>query len=180
MVATHASKLGGTQAWVNWTLGVSFVVLVFTLQTGYAITSSSVANDLGLTIAQVGFVGTIYTWAFAIMQFTSGSILDKLGTRWVLPIACLIVTLGAFLFANATGAWMLLIANVLSAIGASFGFIGAGFVGGQWFEPIKYGLMFSLVQFVASLSAILGQRVLGILIETYDWTVLINSLYLGV
>ena len=176
MVATHASKLGGTQAWVNWTLGVSFVVLVFTLQTGYAITSSSVANDLGLTIAQVGFVGTIYTWAFAIMQFTSGSILDKLGTRWVLPIACLIVTLGAFLFANATGAWMLLIANVLSAIGASFGFIGAGFVGGQWFEPIKYGLMFSLVQFVASLSAILGQRVLGILIETYDWTVLINSL----
>ena len=176
MTATSLSKLGGTQAWFNWVVAVSFVVLVFTLQTGYAITNASVAQDLGLTIAQVGFVGTIYTWAFALMQLTSGSILDKLGTRWVLPIACLIVACGAFLFANSTGPWTLVIANVLAAIGASFGFIGAGFVGGQWFAPIKYGLMFSLVQFVASLSAIVGQRVLGSLIQITDWTVLINGL----
>ena len=176
MGAKHDSKLGGPQAWLNWVLGVSFVVLVFTLQTGYAITNASVAKDLSLTIAQVGFIGTIYTWSFAIMQLASGSILDKLGTRWVLPIACLIVACGAFLFANSTGAWMLVFANVLAAIGASFGFIGAGFIGGQWFAPLKYGLMFSLVQFVASLSAIAGQRILGILIESFDWTVLINGL----
>ena len=172
----HSPSLGGPKAWLNWVLGVSFVVLVFTLQTGYAITNASVAKDLSLTIAQVGFVGTIYTWSFAIMQLTSGSILDKLGTRWVLPIACLIVACGAFLFANSTGPWMLVFANVLAAIGASFGFIGAGFIGGQWFEPLKYGLMFSLVQFVASLSAIAGQLTLGKLIEIFDWTVLINSL----
>jgi MFS family permease len=70
---------------------------------------------------------------------------------------------------------------MLLAVGASFGFIGAGFVGGQWFEPIKYGFMFSLVQFVASLSAIAGQRILSALIENLAWDQLINGLgFIGV
>lgn len=175
------SELGGFKAWVNWIIGVSFVVLVFTLQTGYAITNSHVAKDLSLTIAQVGLIGTIYTWVFAITQLASGSILDRLGTRWVLPIACLVVSAGAFLFANSTGPEMLIAANMLAAVGASFGFIGAGFVGGQWFQPIKYGFMFSLVQFVASLSAIAGQRILGALITDVAWDQLINGLaFIGI
>ena len=175
----HQSKtptLGGVQAWVNWSVSVLFVVLVFTLQTGYAITNVSVAKDLSLSMAQVGFIGTIYTFVFAIIQLVSGSILDKIGTRWVLPLACLVVAAGAFLFANAGGPKMLVFANLLAAIGASFGFIGAGFTGGQWFAPLKYGFMFALVQFVASLSAIVGQRVLGIMIKQVEWYVLIDSL----
>lgn len=175
----HQSKtptLGGVQAWINWSVSVLFVILVFTLQTGYAITNVSVAKDLSLSMAQVGFIGTIYTFVFAITQLVSGSILDKIGTRWVLPLACLVVAVGAFLFANAGGPKMLVFANVLAAVGASFGFIGAGFTGGQWFSPLKYGFMFALVQFVASLSAIVGQRFFGILIEQVEWYVLINSL----
>ena len=77
----HQSKaptLGGVQAWVNWSVSVLFVVLVFTLQTGYAITNVSVAKDLSLSMAQVGFIGTIYTFVFAITQLVSGSILEIL------------------------------------------------------------------------------------------------------
>ena len=178
MSQSEKSELGGIKAWSNWAVSVSFVVLVFALQTGYAITNPSLAKDLGLTIVQVGLVGTIYTWAFAITQLASGSILDRLGGRWVLPVACMIVAMAAFLFANATGPKMLIAANVLAAIGGSFAFIGAGFTGGQWFAPFKYGFMFALVQFVASLSAIIGQRILGSLIETVAWNDLINSLAL--
>ena len=78
---TVQSELGGIKAWSNWAISVSFVILVFALQTGYAITNASVAKDLNLTIAQVGFIGTIYTWAFAFTQLASGSILDRLGTE---------------------------------------------------------------------------------------------------
>ncbi len=178
MSQKEKSELGGFKAWSNWTISVSFVVLVFSLQTGYAITNPSLAKDLGLTIVQVGLVGTIYTWAFAFTQLASGSILDRLGGRWVLPVACFIVAIAAFLFANATGMEMLIAANVLAAIGGSFGFIGAGFTGGQWFAPYKYGFMFSLVQFAASLSAIVGQRIMGAMIETVPWNDLINGLAL--
>lgn len=164
------------QAWINWILGVAFVVFVFTFQTGYAITNVDMTNKLSLTVTQVGIIGSIYTWAFAIAQFASGSILDKLGMRWVIPIACAIVTAGGFIFANATGAEMLIVGQVLMAIGGSFGFVGAGFIGGKWFGPAKYGLMFCWVQFVASLAAIVGQKTLGDMAAQYSWDQLLNGL----
>lgn len=176
MNEANISKLGGGQAWINWVLGVLFVVFVFTLQTGYAITNVAMSKDLGISLAQIGFIGTIYTFAFAIAQFASGSILDKLGTRWMLPIASAVVTLGAFLFAFAPGSKVLLLSQVLMAVGGSFGFVGAGFVGGKWFAPIKYGFMFCLVQFVASLSAIAGQASIGALIQNNSWNTIIQGM----
>lgn len=172
----HASQGINYQAWLNWALGAAFVVFVFTFQTGYAITNLDMTNKLALTVTQVGIIGSIYTWAFAIAQFASGSILDKLGMRWVIPIACAIVTLGGFTFANATGAGMLIAGQVLMAIGGSFGFVGAGFIGGKWFGPAKYGLMFAWVQFVASLAAVVGQNTLGELAQEYSWDQLLNGL----
>ena len=171
-------QLGGLQAWINWLLGVAFVVFVFTFQTGYAVTNIDMTKDLSLTVAQVGFIGSIYTWAFAVAQFGSGSILDRLGFRWVLPIASAVVTLGGFVFAHASGPGTLVFGQVLMALGASFGFVGAGFVGGRWFGAIKYGLMFAWVQFVASMAAIFGQKILGKLVETTSWSDILNNLTL--
>ena len=172
------SKLGGGQAWINWILATAFVVFVFTFQTGYAITSVGMKEDLGLTVAQVGVIGSIYTWAFAVAQFVSGSILDRFGIRWVLPIACALVSVGGLVFANAEQPVVLVIGQVLMALGAAFGFVGAGFTGGAWFGMVKYGIMFAWVQFVASLSAIIGQRILGTLVTSFSWNELLNSMAL--
>ena len=171
--------LGGPRAWFVWCIAVSFVLLVFALQTGYAITNIYVADDLGLSIVQVGVLGSIYTWVFAIAQFASGSVLDRIGARRVLPVAALLVTLGAFLFANAPNVMFLLAAQILLALGASYGFIGAGFVGGQWFEPAKYGFMFALVQFFASLAAVAGQNIINVAVQEYHWSAILNTLGVG-
>lgn len=175
---TH-TILGGPKAWVVWSISVSFVLLVFALQSGYAITNVYVADDLGLTLVQVGVIGSIYTWVFAIAQFASGSVLDRIGARRVLPVAAAVVTLGAFFFANAPNVWVLLFAQVLLAMGASYGFIGAGFVGGQWFEPAKYGFMFALVQLCASLGAVVGQNIINIAVQEYHWSTIMNVLGVG-
>jgi MFS family permease len=177
-VATQ-SKLGGGQAWINWLLATSFVVFVFTFQTGYAIASVGMKDDLNLSVAQIGLIGSIYTWAFAVAQFVSGSILDRFGIRWVLPIAATFVSAGGLVFANATGPEVLVLGQILMALGASFGFVGAGFTGGSWFGMAKYGIMFCWVQFVASLSAIIGQRILGSMITDFPWHTLLNSMALG-
>ena len=171
-------QLGGGMAWINWLLATAFVVFVFTFQTGYAVTNIGMKDDLGLTVAQVGIVGSIYTWAFAVAQFVSGSVLDRFGIRWVLPFACALVSAGGLVFANAGGPEALVVGQVMMALGAAFGFVGAGFTGGAWFGMVKYGIMFCWVQFVASLSAIVGQRVLGTLVTEFAWNELLNGMAL--
>lgn len=164
------------RAWLNWSIAVSFVILVFGFQTGYAITNAKMAKSLLLTAADIGLIGSMYTVCFAISQLASGSLLDRLGAQRVLPVACTLLTAGVFCFAYSTSLSGLLLAQVLIAMGASFGFIGAGFVGGMWFAPERYGFMFACVQFVASLSAFFSQQVLNHVLSELPWDWVINGI----
>ncbi|TQM57869.1 MFS transporter [Humibacillus xanthopallidus] len=163
------SRKGGTEAWTIWVLATLFVVWLFAIQTGYGIVSPDIQKDAGLSIGQISLAASIYTWAFALCQFFSGSLLDRYGTRPLLAIAVGFVTAGAFLFAATTSFGTLVLAQVVLAIGSSFGFVGAGYVGGTWFLAAKYGLMFGLVQCFASLGSAFSQPMISAALGVMSW-----------
>jgi MFS family permease len=167
-------QLGGLRAWWVWILAVTFVVFLFSFQTGYAIVNSSVQNDLGISVAQVATIAAVYTWAFAIFQFFGGAVLDRLGAGKVLPIAITLVTIGIFIFANAKSFEMLLLSQVVIAIGSCTGFVGAGYVGGKWFGMAKFSFMFGLVQTIAALTSAFSQNLIGVALDTMTWRTLFN------
>src|SRR6187402_1451669 len=116
------SRIGGPEAWLVWVLATSFVVWLFAIQTGYAVVSPDIQQDAGLSLAQVGLAASIYTWVFALVQFFSGSLLDRFGSRPLLAIAVALVTVGAFLYSGTTDFATLATAQVVLGVGASFGF----------------------------------------------------------
>lgn len=163
---------GGARAWGVWLIAVTFVVFYFSFQTGYAIVNASVKQDLGLSIAQVGMAAAAYTWVFAACQLLSGPLLDRVGARTVLLPAIVLVTIGIFVFARATNVQMLLLSQALIAMGASTGFVGAGYVGGTWFGWAKFSFMFGLVQFAASLFSAFNQNLLAWALSALPWRAL--------
>jgi len=162
-------RKGGPEAWTIWILATVFVVWLFAIQTGYGIVSPDIQKDAHLSLSQISSAASIYTVAFAFCQFFSGSLLDRYGTRPLLAIAVALTTVGAFLFAATTSFATLALAQVVLAIGASFGFVGAGYIGGKWFDAAKYGLMFGLVQMFASLGSAVGQPVISALLKDMTW-----------
>ncbi|WP_131878518.1 MFS transporter [Curtobacterium sp. PhB191] len=126
-----------------------------------------------LTVAQIGLAGSTYTWVFAVAQFFSGTLLDRFGSWPILTAAVALVTVGAFLYAGTTGFATLAIAQVVLALGASFGFVGAGYIGGSWFDAARYGLMFGLVQALASLGSAVGQPLVLVALHALTWQQLI-------
>ena len=90
------SRIGGPEAWTIWVLATVFVVWLFAIQTGHAIVSPDIQRDANLTISQVAVAASIYTWVFALVQFFSGALLDRYGTRPLLAISVGLVTVGAF------------------------------------------------------------------------------------
>jgi MFS family permease len=74
-----------------------------------------------------------------------------------------------FLYAATTNFGTLALAQIVLAIGSSFGFVGAGYVGGKWFDGAKYGLMFGLVQMFASLGSAVGQPAISALLGVMSW-----------
>ena len=91
--AVKPVELGGARAWLVWALAVTFVVYYFSFQTGYAIVNPSVQKDVGLSVAQVATVAAVYTWVFALCQFLSGALLDRLGAGKIIPISIALVTM---------------------------------------------------------------------------------------
>jgi MFS family permease len=170
-----APQLGGRTAWWVWTLAVVFVVYLFSFQTGYSVVNSKVQADVGLSITQVSTIAAIYTWAFAICQFFGGALLDRVGSRKVLPASIALVTLGIFVFANAKSYEGLLLSQVIVAMGSCTGFVGAGYVGGQWFGMAKFSFMFGLVQVMAALTSAFSVNLIGIGLEVMTWRALFNA-----
>jgi len=162
-------RLGGARAWLVWSLAVLFVVYYFSFQTGYAIVNSQVQQDIGLTLPQVATVAAAYTWMFALCQFFSGAFLDRMGADRIIPVSIGLVTVGMFMFANATSYPMLLLSQLVFALGACSGFVGAGYVGGQWFGMAKFSFMFGLVQFAASFFSAFNQNLLGLALVHTEW-----------
>jgi MFS family permease len=161
-------------AWWVWCLAVAFVVFLFSFQTGYGIVSGKVQESIGLTVVQVSTIAAVYTWAFAIFQFFGGALLDRLGSRKILPISIALVVLGVFVFANAQSYGMLLLSQVILAIGSCTGFVGAGYIGGQWFGMAKFSFMFGLVQMIAALTSAISQNVFEYGLGQMDWRTLFN------
>ncbi|MFE2926155.1 MFS transporter [Streptomyces goshikiensis] len=167
--------IGGVEAWIIWSLATVFVVWLFSIQTGYAVVSPEIQKTAALTVAQISLAGSIYTWAFALCQFFSGALLDRFGSRPLLAIAVAFVTAGAFLYAQTTSMATLIAAQVVLAIGSAFGFVGAGYLGGQWFPAARYGLMFGLVQCLASLGSAFGQPIISWQLTQVSWQQLLNG-----
>lgn len=168
-VLRSRTRLGGPEAWLIWVLATIFVVWLFAIQTGYAVVSPEIQKSAGLTLEQIGLAASIYTWTFAVVQFFSGALLDRFGSRPLLAIAVGFVTVGAFLYSGTTNFALLAAAQIVLAIGASFGFVGAGYIGGKWFEAAKYGLMFGLVQAFASLGSAVGQPAILAFLQALTW-----------
>jgi MFS family permease len=171
-------KLGGAYAWWVWILAVTFVVYLFSVQTGFAIINPNVQEAAGLTVTQVATLAATYTWVFALFQFYGGALLDELGARKVLPASIALVTLGIFLYANAASFEMLLVSQAVLAIGSCTGFVGAGFIGGQWFGMAKFSLMFGLVQLVAALTSAISQNAIVAALGHMTYPTLFN--YVGI
>lgn len=177
-VIRGAERQGGARAWWVWALSVAFVIFLFSVQTGYSIVNQDIQKSVSLTVTQIAAIAATYTWVFAICQFFGGALLDRLGAHKVLPASVALVTLGVFIFANATSYSMLLVSQFVMALGACTGFVGAGYIGGQWFGMAKFSFMFGLVQLCASLSSAFSVNALQYTLTQVPWRELFN--YVGV
>jgi hypothetical protein len=93
----------------------------------------------------------------------------------VLPAAIALVAAGVFVFANAGSYGTLLLSQVIVAIGSCTAFVGAGYIGGQWFGMAKFGVMFALVDLVSALTSAFALNIFEYVLGSTTWRTLFNA-----
>lgn len=157
------------QGWISWGLAVFFLILQFNVQTAYAIINPEIQNSIGITLSEVALSATIYNVVYAVCQLFGGAFLDKFGSRYTLLPAVVLVSVGTYLYSVVGNVTELFFSQVIIAIGASVSFVGAGYVGGQWFGSDKFGLFFGYVQALTGVSAAFSQFLIKKVVFVFNW-----------
>ncbi|TVS92592.1 MFS transporter [Wolbachia pipientis] len=162
-----------SRAWFIWLIS-NLVVIFSNMQIIYTFISVNLEKELGLTIMQVALANSVYTWTFAILQFFSGTMFNVFSSKKIYFFSLLTMIFGFFVLINSDNFAHLILSQLLIATGASFGFIGAAHISSICFPVAQFGLMFSLVQTISSLSALIIQILFSsLLAEGADWKNLI-------
>ncbi|MBL8772425.1 MAG: MFS transporter [Phenylobacterium sp.] len=162
-------RAGRIAAWLVWIVGTAFVVFKFFNQSSYAILSFGVARTFELSLEQVGWLGSVYTLAYAVVTFFCGSLFDRYGGRRVLAVGVAFIIAGATIFSTAQTWPALLAGQALMGVGGSFGFPGLAYLVRENFGALRFGIVFGVAQTVAAFSGAMLQQLAGLLIHTHSW-----------
>lgn len=137
----------------------------------------SVANllirqDLGLSIADMGYLLSAFLWAYAFAQLPTGAMVDKLGPRLLLSFG-----LGLWSFAQLLGGLVqafgqFFAARVLLGLGEAPQFPTGARVVRDWFNPRDRGLATGIFNCASSLGTAIAVPLLTFLMLAFGWRVM--------
>jgi MFS family permease len=155
--------------WVGWLAVAFFVIFKTTTQTNYAVLSTSIAADFGLTVGEIGVLGSVYILGFALMTIPAGAMLDFYNPRYVLTLSVLLVSVGAVIFATAPNWWTVCLGQFVMGIGGAFGYPALGYFTRHVFGVRRFTFMMAMAGVVGALVATLTQGGIASLLGSYDW-----------
>lgn len=130
-----------------------------------------------LSAFQLGILDVSYFAFAALIQVPGGVMLDRFGSRRVMPVAALGCGLGLLLFMSAHSFEIALLGRMLAGAGSAFGILGALFMIGERISPsfLAFGLGASIM---IGLSGALFDGPMAMLAQHLGWRGLILILSL--
>jgi sugar phosphate permease len=134
-----------------------------------AVANELIRHDLGLSIAQMGYLLSAFLWAYAFSQLPTGAMVDKLGPRLLLTIG-LTAWSAAQVIAGLVGNFGQFIgARLLLGIGEAPQFPTGARVVRDWFNPRDRGLATGVFNCASTLGTAIAVPLLTALMLIFGW-----------
>jgi MFS family permease len=151
-------------------LGIIFYYYEYYLRVAPGVIRPEIKLAYSINESSFGFLIGLYYWSYVPLQLLVGLLMDMLGPRKTLTIACLISALGTYLFA--AGPPFLLIAQIgrfLVGFGAAFAYVGVLKLANIWLPKKMFAFVAGACSTLGMLGGITGQIFLGKLSVIYGW-----------
>ena len=111
---------------------------------GFPVVKSTLQKNLGLSVDTLGWIDTAYLSSYAVGQFASGHLGDRIGPRRLIGLGMLGGAAACALFGLSSLAWMFLAAWVLNGLFQSTGWPGTCKAMGAWLTPAERGTVMGI------------------------------------
>lgn len=170
------------RSWATWGCAVAFFFFQFVVRVSPSVFANELMVDLGLTAKDLGFMGGVYYWSYAMVQLFVGVTLDRMGVRYPLAAASLMVLAGCILMAVSDSLMVLTLARFITGVGSAFGFLSCIKTASTWFASERLGLMIGVSIMIGMAGATSGGYPMAYLVKHIGWrdSMMVLSLFAAV
>jgi len=147
--------------------------LLFFLSQFYRATSAVIASelmrDLSLTAEDLGFLSSIFFYAFALVQIPMGVAMDIFGAKRSILFLSSVGIAGAIIFALANSFHVALIGRALMGVGMACALMGPYKLISIWFPPHAFATTSGLILSIGTLGSIVATAPLPFAVNWIGW-----------
>ncbi len=134
-----------------------------------AVANPLIRSEMGLSIADMGYLLSAFLWAYAFAQLPTGAMVDKLGPRLLLTVG-LALWSAAQLLGGLVGTFgQFFGARLLLGVGEAPQFPTGARVARDWFNPRDRGLATGVFNSASTLGTAISLPLLTFLMLTFGW-----------
>lgn len=137
-----------------------------------AVANPLIRQDLGLSIADMGYLLSAFLWAYAFAQLPTGAMVDRLGPRILLSLGLSLWSFAQLLGGLVQNFGQFFSARVLLGIGEAPQFPTGARVVRDWFNQRDRGLATGIFNCASSLGTAIAVPLLTFLMLTFGWRVM--------
>jgi predicted MFS family arabinose efflux permease len=156
-------------AWGITGLLFSFMLINFSDKTVVGLAAVPIMRDLDLTPRQLGFLGSSFSFLFAVSGILVGFVANRLATRWVLLALAFSWAVVQFPMVGAAGFVTLVVCRVLLGAGEGPAFSVAVHALYKWFPDQRRTLPTAVLTQGAAVGVIVALPALNWIVVRYSW-----------
>ena len=137
-----------------------------------AVANPLIRQDLGLSIADMGYLLSAFLWAYAFAQLPTGAMVDKLWPRLLLTCGLALWSFAQFLGGLVQSFGQFFAARLLLGVGEAPQFPTCARVARDWFHPRDRGLATGIWNCASSLGTAIAVPLLTVLMLSFGWRVM--------
>lgn len=164
--------------WVVWTILALMYIFVTFHRMATGVVKSDLEETFKIGAAQFANIGSMYFYAYFLMQIPSGILADKIGPKKTVTWFSILAAVGSVVFGLAPNLTVAYIGRFLVGIGVSVVFICLIKIQSRWFYSKNFALMIGFVGLAANSGALLAQTPLVYAASAFGWRS--TFVYLGV
>ena len=163
-------NIGRRRAWVIWLVGLSVYTLAVFHRTSLSVAGIIAAERFEISAGQMSTFTVLQLTVYAAMQIPVGVLLDRFGSKRLMAIGLILMTLGQFWFAFAGSFGVGLAARVLLGAGDALIFTSLLRLVALWFQVKQAPLITQLTGVIGQLGAVAAATPLAAALSTFGWT----------
>src|SRR5207248_3336209 len=163
-----STRVGSVRWGIAALLGVGIIINYFD-RVNLSVATTSLIKEFHFTNTDIGLLLSAYLWSYTLLQIPVGTILDRIGVKWIMRVGTVIWSIASFMTAIVSGFGLIILSRILLGIGEAPAFPGSSKATGYWFPVRERGRATTFFDASAKFSSSLGLPVVALAVASWGW-----------